>query len=592
MAKDAPKDYYQAGIDRLNEALRLLAKKSAAFLYGKLLFFALALSSIVVWMYYSKQEWVWIYGAVCFAIYLILMYLDGKEMDRQDLIQNQIAVLSDEMRNLSGEFTHGNGAEYVSAQHPYAFDIDIFGASSLFQRVNRTITKEGADTLSQMLTNVGMGEDTILQRQAAISELERQNEFRLFFQCIGKRSKQLDDSVVAAGPAKLNVGLLKWTVGISWLITVASVVLFFLNIPLRAALTIFMSVVCLNGMMSALFFYRSGKIMSRINTLIAYAMQYFPIVELCGKYDFESAMLRDIQAELLEQKKSFSKLRSMNELLQFRNNSLLWIVVNCLGVLDIYTVLQFASWEKRHLSELPKLLKAVGELDALVSLANYNFNSTDTATPQFISEGIGVQDICHPFIADGNAVGNDYAQDEHSISIITGANMSGKSTFLRAVALNLVLANAGCKVFAKAFAFNPQLKLFTSMRTQDNIAMGKSYFNAEIDRLDQAIDYSSANPPVLFILDEVLKGTNSEDKLQGTLELLEFFSERNYMAIVATHDLGVTSLESKHGDAKFRNYCFEIELGDPIAYTYKINRGICKNRNASHILSQMLATKK
>jgi len=129
------------------------------------------------------------------------------------------------------------------------------------------------------------------------------------------------------------------------------------------------------------------------------------------------------------------------------------------------------------------------------------------------------------------------------------------------------------------------------MRTQDNVAIGKSYFNAEIDRLSQAIDYCSANAPTLLILDEVLKGTNSEDKLHGTLELLEFFSQKNYMAIVATHDLGVTMLESKHGDSKFKNYCFEIELSDPITYSYKINRGICKNRNASHILSNMLSTK-
>jgi len=203
-----------------------------------------------------------------------------------------------------------------------------------------------------------------------------------------------------------------------------------------------------------------------------------------------------------------------------------------------------------------------------------------------------VQNIYHPFILSKDVVGNDYVQNENSISIVTGANMSGKSTFLRTVALNLILANAGCKVFAKKFFFNPQIKLFTSMRTQDNVAIGKSYFNAEIDRLAQAIDYSSANYPTLLILDEVLKGTNSEDKLQGTLELLDFFSKRNFMAIVATHDIGVTSLANKHGDLKFKNYCFEIGLSDPITYTYKINRGICKNKNALYILSHMLSAKK
>jgi len=590
MAKINPKDYYQERTGQLKESLEQITKKSSMLLLGKLLFFFLALSACVVWLYYSKHTWIWVYGVISFIIYLILTYLDRKEMDRKRFVEKQIAVLADEMSNLSGVFTHDNGAAYISTEHPYTFDIDIFGDSSLFQRINRTITQEGADKLAQTLSHVGIEKEAILQRQAAIAELEKENEFRLCFQCIGKRSNQIDDKVLAAGPVQVNVTLLKWIVRISWLLTATSIILLFLNIPLKISVTAFAIVLFINAMLTFFFFYRSEKIMHRINSIIAYTLQYHPIVELCNKHRFDSAILQDIQAEFREQKKSYSKLSSLNELLNFRHNPILWMVVNFLAVLDLYTVLQFSLWEKRYLSSLPKLLDAIGKLDALVSLSNYDFNSPDTAMPQFVDKGIDVHDICHPFIMDG-AVGNDYVQDEKSISIITGANMSGKSTFLRTIAVNLVLANAGCKVFAKRFSFNPQVKLFTSMRTQDNVAIGKSYFNAEIDRLSQAIDYCSANAPTLLILDEVLKGTNSEDKLHGTLELLEFFSQKNYMAIVATHDLGVTMLESKHGDSKFKNYCFEIELSDPITYSYKINRGICKNRNASHILSNMLSTK-
>lgn len=190
-----------------------------------------------------------------------------------------------------------------------------------------------------------------------------------------------------------------------------------------------------------------------------------------------------------------------------------------------------------------------------------------------------------------NAIGNDYTQEESVISIITGANMSGKSTFLRALALNIVLGNAGCKVCADSFGFNPNLKLFTSMRTQDDISNGKSYFNAEIDRLSNAIDYCVQNPHTLLILDEVLKGTNSEDKLKGSIELLEYFSGQQIMAIIATHDLGVTKLENIYGVDKYVNFCFEIELTSPIHYTYKMNRGICRNKNASYILNKMLNSK-
>lgn len=596
MKKNSPRDFYKERINSHNETLKYITKKSVIFLYGKLLFFFLAISSCIVWFYYSKHYMVWLYGGICFIVYLVLMYLDGKAIDKQKFIQKQNEILSDEISNLSGVFTYNNGTKYISTKHPYAFDIDIFGDNSLFHRINRTITKEGADRLAQILSNVGIEKETILQRQAAILELEKLNDFRLCFQCIGKRNKQLDDRIIVGIPVKRNINRLKWIVRISWLATAISfltlILFLFINIHIKIILIIFINIILINGIMSICFYYRSMETMNRINSLLAYTSQYFPIVELCTKNKFDSLILNDIQTEFQKQKKSISKLYSMNELLKFRNSPILWIFVNCIAIIDLYTVLRFSLWEKQHLSQLPKLLNEIGRLDALISLSNYNFNSPNTTIPQFVSEGINVQNIYHPFIMEENVVGNDYFQNENSISIITGANMSGKSTFLRTIALNLVLANAGCKVFARRFFFNPQMKLFTSMRTQDNIANGKSYFHAEIDRLAQAIDYSSTNFPTLLILDEVLKGTNSEDKLQGTLELLDFFSKRNYMVVVATHDIGVTSLEKKYGDLKFKNYCFEIELSDPITYTYKINRGICKNRNATYILLHMLSTKK
>ena len=287
MAKITLKNYYKERIDSHNEILKHLTKKSSMFLYGKLLFFSLTISSCIVWFHYSKHDMVWLYGVISFTIYLILMYLDGKEMDKKRFIQKQNVILSDEMSNLSGVFTNNNGAEYISTKHPYTFDIDIFGDSSLFHRINRTITKEGADKLAQILSNVGIEKEAILRRQGAICELEKLNDFRLHFQCIGKRKKQLDDRIIVDTPVKQNVNILKWIVGISWLITAVSLLLLiifsFLNIPIKIILTIFMNVIFINGIMSVFFFYRSGKIMNRINSLIAYILQYVPIIELCTK---------------------------------------------------------------------------------------------------------------------------------------------------------------------------------------------------------------------------------------------------------------------------------------------------------------------
>ncbi len=565
------------------------------YFYGKLMFFLLAVSSIIIWIYYSQNSIVWIYGTLCFISYLVIMYMDGKEIGKQNEINRKIEVLSNEIQNLTGNFTKDNGASYISLSHPYSFDMDIFGEKSLFHRINRTITKEGSERLAQILSDVGCDKETIIHRQSAISELERLNDLRISFQCIGKVNNT-EDSIAFSSNLTFNTNRLKWIMRLSWGLTIATVMYFitglFARISLSACFITLMSVISMNGLIAVVFFYRSGKIMNKLNSFITLAQRYSPIIKLCSQNKFESVLLNNIQSKINEHKQSISKLYSMNELLKFRNNFIFWIIVNCFALLDIYVILKYYDWERKHIINLPKLLQEIGNLDAFVSLSNYNFNHPLGTYPQFSNEGIECKNIYHPFLKTVNVIGNDYIQKEHLISIITGANMSGKSTFLRAIGINLVLANAGCRVSAQEFLFNPQIKLFTSMRTQDNISMGKSYFNAEIDRMSQAIDYSAANNPTLLILDEVLKGTNSEDKLCGTLELLEFFSERSYMAMIATHDIGVTALESKYGEIKFKNYCFEIELSNPIIYTYKIRRGICKNRNATHILSQMLSSKK
>lgn len=595
MADLNPIAFYENSINSHRDTLERINKKCSMYFYSKLLFFLLAVSSIIIWIYYSHNSIVWIYGTLCFISYLMIMYLDGKEIEKQNKINREIEIFSNEMQNLTGNFTNDNGASYISLSHPYTFDIDIFGEKSLFHRINRTITKEGSDILAKILSSVGCDKETIIQRQSAISELEKLDDFRISFQCIEK-ANNTEDSIDFAPNSTCNINRLKWIMRLSWGVTIAAI--FYLIAGLFAGISLseyfiaLMSIISINGLIAVVFFYRSGKIMNRLNSFITLAQRYSPIIRLCSQNKFESELLNNIQLKINEQRQSISKLYSMNELLKFRNNFIFWIIVNCFALLDIYVILKYYDWEKKHLINLPKLLQEIGNLDAFVSLSNYNFNHPLGTYPQFSDEGIECKNIYHPFLKTTNVIGNDYIQAEHLISIITGANMSGKSTFLRAIGINLVLANAGCRVSAQKFLFNPQIKLFTSMRTQDNISMGKSYFNAEIDRMSQAIDYSAANNPTLLILDEVLKGTNSEDKLYGTLELLEFFYERNYMAMIATHDMGVTSLESKYGEIKFKNYCFEIELNNPITYTYKIKRGICKNRNASHILSHMLSSKK
>ena len=313
------------------------------------------------------------------------------------------------------------------------------------------------------------------------------------------------------------------------------------------------------------------------------------LIKLCNTTNFKNSILQSAFTDITRQKEILLKLRNMSDLLNFRNNLIFWIISNSIGLLDIFVLLKYNKLEKDIMEQLPILIDRIGLIDTFISLSSYCFLYNDEKYPKYTDNGIEAIKLRHPFIPD--SVANTYRHNESIIQIITGANMSGKSTFLRAISLNLLLANAGCRIFASSFAFNPNLRLFSSMRTHDDIILGKSYFNAEIERLSLAIDYCKLKAPVLLILDEILKGTNSEDKLYGSVKLLKYFSKNKFTVICATHDIGITGLESSQGIDKFQNYCFEIELTDPIIYTYKISRGVSSNRNASYLITKNLLLK-
>ena len=194
-------------------------------------------------------------------------------------------------------------------------------------------------------------------------------------------------------------------------------------------------------------------------------------------------------------------------------------------------------------------------------------------------------DLYHPFLGD-KAVANDFNIQDGNYYIVTGANMAGKSTFLRSVGINYILALCGMPVFASDYRVS-LFSLFSSMRTSDDLAHGISYFNAELLRLKQLIDTCRENSRTLIILDEILKGTNSADKLNGSRMFLEAMSKMPVTGIIATHDLELSKMADQYPQ-RFHNYCFEIELGASVTYSYKITPGVARNQNATFLLKEIL----
>ena len=260
----------------------------------------------------------------------------------------------------------------------------------------------------------------------------------------------------------------------------------------------------------------------------------------------------------------------------------------------------------------------MSELDAMVSMADFRYNHPEATDAQMIDERLVVfeaKNLYHPFLG-AKAVKNDFCIDDGNYYIVTGANMAGKSTFLRSLGINYILAMAGMPVFADTLRIS-RFRLFSSMRTSDDLTHGISYFNAELLRLEQLVQFckggsqdgqaslASQGEPAsqgdslrtLIILDEILKGTNSVDKLKGSRLFLESIAQLPVSGVVATHDLELSKMEQTHDlsslkddslHGRFHNYCFEIDLGLDVTYTYKIQRGVAKNQNATFLLKKLI----
>ena len=283
---------------------------------------------------------------------------------------------------------------------------------------------------------------------------------------------------------------------------------------------------------------------------------------------------------------SFIEMESLLADIEKRSNNLWFFFSNAVALKDVFIVRKFVKWQNAYVGKIDMWIDIVSDIDAIVSMSTFCFNHPEAKSAEVLDENkviFEAYNLYHPFL-DETAVKNDFLIKDHDYYIITGANMAGKSTFLRTLGINYILAMMGMPVFADSLKIS-QFNLFTSMRTTDDLTHGISYFNAELLRLRQLI--SSLNGPTLIILDEILKGTNSLDKLNGSRLFLEYISEKDVTGVIATHDLELSKMSERYPD-RFHNYCFEIELGTNITYSYKITQGTAKNQNATFLLQNIL----
>lgn len=544
-------------------------------------------------MMYQRQENLGIIAFLLFALFLITVTMHLKVQAKIRYHETLKRINEEEAAFLKNEYRFDAGSEFLDPQHAFSYDLDLFGLNSIFQFLNRTGTWLGKNRLVQDLQQIPETE-TILQRQDAISELAEATVFRQHFQTLAH---------LAGTTEKEDTAIKRWAESIQEepslffrVLAVLFPVLFLLSLcamvfdlhPLSGKLTAFFfsaNLLCF-GLFSKNVMKEIGKGDKIGNSL----QQYAGMIRAFEETTFKSVLLKNLQSALKSEKGSahitLAELSNLFEKLSTVANVFVLILFNGTFQYHFWVHRKLLQWKKQHQAELWGWISVIGILESLNSMANFAYNNPSYGYPQLSDQGhISFKDLGHPLIPSEKRVRNSIDFSDKRFVILTGSNMSGKSTFLRTVGINLILGYCGAPIDSTG-AFISPLPLWVSMRLTDSLSDSESFFYAEVKRLKEIVS-EAEEQPVFVLLDEILKGTNSDDKKTGTVGVIEKLHKLNVTGMIATHDLEVCKTTDKH-PGTMTNKRFEVEIsGNELHFDYKLKEGICENKNATFIMKKM-----
>jgi len=550
-----------------------------------------------IYFFFSQTPLLIVCICLTFLPLFILVKIHNRFFIRKEWLETQAHIIQEELQALSGDYSSfEDGKEYVNPEHPYSFDLDIFGRRSLFQSINRTCTFFGKDRLAKWLQNHLHKKTSIEKRQEMVREISEHTLFREQFRVAGlvHHGQSSDAEKIQAwsqSPAQyLHAG---WVKAFIWGVPVIN------SLLLITSLIGWTSFSCL-GLSFGIFLVLSFGIIKRATYIQeTYGKQlkslngYARLIALAKAEDWKSAgMLELMERFNLNGQSPVQALQQLSkelDRLDLRNNQFLYVLLEGSIFFQLQEIVRIERWKVRYGQYISEWLETVGELDALCSLGTFAYNHPQYTYPEltekpfcFLATQMG-----HPLMPDSQCVKNDATIPSRPFFlIITGANMAGKSTYLRTIGVNYLLACVGAPVCCERLKLHPN-QLITSLRTSDSLSDNESYFFAELKRLKRIIDLLNQGQQLFIILDEILKGTNSMDKQKGSFDLIRQFMQLKANGIIATHDLLLGSL-IKQFPEKIRNYCFEADIKDnELTFSYKLREGVAQNMNACFLMKKM-----
>jgi ABC-type multidrug transport system fused ATPase/permease subunit len=584
---------YKSKVKSVTEELKTINKKYNSISFFRLVSIVLFLGSLYFYMQNSTILFIGL-AAVFFIAFIILMRFHSKLLFERKKSEALLKINQEEISYLESKaLPFENGQEFNDFHHPYAYDLDIFGEHSLFQNLNRTATFIGKKTLAQQLLTLSTNE-TILDNQEATNELSEKLDWRQDFLALAKMSLDTKSSYEA---------LLQWSkFPITPLPKWASIVSYVTPVLFLGTLIAYVvtSKVILLSFLTYIFLVNLailGNFFKRIQIEIANAedidkviSQYSLLLKKIEEESFQSKKLTQLQKRLKFKAENASHhLKVLSELFSNMDtvgNLLAASLFNGTFLFNLHVLKKLLSWKEEHAAILEEWLEVIGEFEMLCSLGNFSYNNPDFVFPNLNSEfKIVFSNLSHPLLNEKTRVGNEVDFQPQSFMILTGSNMSGKSTFLRSLGVNMVLSGMGSVVCASEATVHP-LPILVSMRLSDSLSDSESYFFAEIKRLKQIMD-ALEDQPAFVLLDEILRGTNSDDKRNGTIEVVKKVIAKKAIGAIATHDIEVCLTTNEYPDL-LTNKCFEVEIqNNELHFDYKLRDGICKNKSATFLMKKM-----
>ena len=549
---------------------------------------------LFIYLYVSIEQTMYLFAAMlALALFFVLMRYHGIIGKERNLKQALVKINDDEIDYLSRkDIPFDNGAVYNDFTHPYAYDLDVYGEHSLFQNLNRTQTFIGRKTLAARLLQL-LPNTEILKNQQSIKELAVKLDWRQHFVALGKISNDNKNSydTITRWSTSTTAPLSKETIVLSFVLPVVlgATLIAYLITSNEALLSVFSFLFVFNLSFTGKFFRRISSEIQNADNVDKIITQYSIIVSTIENETFTSDKLIELQQKLKGNKTASSSLKQLSILfsrMDSISNFVTTLLFNGLFLFHLHNLKALISWKKDNADALAEWMGVIGEMEFLNSLANFSYNNDNFAFPELNSAyNISFKDLSHPLLNPATRIGNDTAFHPQSFMILTGSNMSGKSTFLRSLGINMVLAGIGAPVCAQTANIHP-MPVLVSMRLSDSLSDSESYFYAEIKRLKQIMD-ALQGQRAFVLLDEILRGTNSDDKRNGTIEVVKKIIAKNAVGAIATHDIEVCLTTDEYPD-QLTNKCFEVEIvNDDLHFDYKLRDGICKNRSATFLMKKM-----